>query len=209
MLLAKACRERRQVTCIYQRHSGLSGPRLLEPLHLVHTMNRWYLIAFATDTDDWRTFRVDRITGPAMTSTPSYPREPPTDLDSFLTSQIGSGVRQVTRTVRVHAPLSDVAAWIMPAWGTITAESSSTSIITAGADSYGAMARWLLLLDRPLTVIDPPELRSAFAALAAAAAQIAEPKEHGGPFIDPRPDRQPLIGPDTHPDVHQAGPKPR
>ncbi|POH69139.1 transcriptional regulator [Cryobacterium zongtaii] len=174
LLLAKACRSGRQVTCVYQKHAGQSSPRRLEPLHLVHTMNRWYLVAFAADSGGWRTFRVDRITEPVVTPTPNYPREPPSELDSFVTQQIAAGVRQVTGTVRVHAPISEVAAWISPAWGTIVPETTTASLITAGADSYSAMARWLLLLDRPLEVLHPPELRSAFAAISATARQIAD-----------------------------------
>jgi len=173
LLLAKACRSARQVTCVYKRHSGDSRPRRLEPLHLVHTMNRWYLVAFAPDTGSWRTFRVDRITDLAVTSTPNYPRDAPPHLDSFVTQQLAAGVQQVTGMVRVHAPIAEVAAWISPAWGTIVPESAETCIITAGADSYDAMARWLLLLDRPLEVLHPPELRAAFAALAARALRIA------------------------------------
>jgi predicted DNA-binding transcriptional regulator YafY len=162
------------VTCVYRRHSGESSSRRLEPLHLVHTMDRWYLVAFAPDSGSWRTFRVDRISDLAVTPTPNYPREPPSDIDSFVTERIGAGMQQMTATVRVHAPLAEVAAWISPAWGTIVAESDTTAIISAGADSYEAIARWLLLLDRPLTVIDPPELRAAFGAVAVAAGRVAD-----------------------------------
>lgn len=119
---------------------------------------------------------MDRITDPELTTTPNYPREPPSDLDSFVTQQIAAGVQQVTGTVRVHAPMTEVADWISPAWGTIVPETTTTSLITAGADSYGAMARWLLLLDRPLAVLHPPELRSAFAAISETARQIADRK---------------------------------
>lgn len=178
LLLARACRSGRQITCVYQRHSGETGPRRLEPFHLVHTMNHWYLVAFAADSGEWRTFRVDRITEPALTPTPNHPREPPADLDTYVTGQITAGVQQVTGTVRVHAPMADVAAWISPAWGTIVSETTDTSIVTAGADSYGAMARWLLLLDRPLTVLHPPQLRSAFTAISAVAQQIADRSDH-------------------------------
>jgi hypothetical protein len=36
------------------------------------------------------------------------------------------------------------------------------------------MARWLLLLNRPLTVLAPPELRAAFAEVPAAAGRVAD-----------------------------------
>jgi hypothetical protein len=79
----------------------------------------------------------------------------------------------------VHAPRSEVAHWISVAWGTITEETSHTSIVQAGADSYNAIARWLLLMDRPLTVIEPSALRAAFATIATEAKRIASGEETG------------------------------
>jgi predicted DNA-binding transcriptional regulator YafY len=46
------------------------APRRVEPHHLVTWGGRWYLVAFDLDRDDWRTFRVDRITP----RTPTGPR---------------------------------------------------------------------------------------------------------------------------------------
>ena len=45
------------------------------------------------------------------------------------------------------------------------------ALIAGGADSHASMARWLLLIDRPITVIGPPELAAAFVAVAAEAAR--------------------------------------
>jgi hypothetical protein len=44
------------------------------------------------------------------------------------------------------------------------------------------MARWLVLLDAHLTVIRPPELRTAFARLAAGMARIAHDVEDRDPI---------------------------
>ncbi|MHA7305117.1 helix-turn-helix transcriptional regulator [Arthrobacter sp. TMN-49] len=173
-LLARACRDRRQIVCQYRRFSGETGARQLEPLHLVHTMGHWYLLAYSLESASWRTFRVDRISEAAITNKPSYPRNPPAeDLHDYVTAQLANGWRQVTGTVRMHAPRAMVAPWIQPVWGTVTEETASTCIVNAGADSYQAMARWLLLIDVRLTVLEPAELRTAFADLAAAMARIA------------------------------------
>jgi hypothetical protein len=79
----------------------------------------------------------------------------------------------VTAVVRVHAPADAVTRWILPPWGTVTEETAETCIVRAGADSYQAIARWLLLLNAPLTVIQPAELRAEFAELAVSIARIA------------------------------------
>ena len=174
VLLARACREERQVTCAYRRYDGQAGARRVEPLHLVRTMGRWYLVAYCLDASDWRTFRVDRISEPAITRDPSRRREPPAaDLHEYVTARISDGMRQVSAVVRVHAPRDQVAPWIRPAWGTVTAETPGTCIVAAGADSYEAMARWLLLPGARLTVIRPAGLRAAFAELAASVARTA------------------------------------
>ena len=175
VLLARACRDRRQLLCRYRRYSGESGNRRLEPLHLVHTMDRWYLLAYSLDAADWRTFRVDRLSEAEITNKPSYPRKPPaTDPHEYVTSHLATGWRQVTGTVRVHAPRAKVEPWIKPAWGTVTDETSNTCIVNAGADTYQAMARWLLLIGAHLTILEPAELRTAFTELAAEIARIAD-----------------------------------
>jgi predicted DNA-binding transcriptional regulator YafY len=174
VLLARACREERQVTFSYRRHDGRVSARRAEPLHLVRTMGRWYLVAYCLDVGGWRTFRVDRISDPAITRRPYRRREPPAaDLHAYVTAQVGAGMQQVTAIVRVHAPRDEVAPWIRPAWGTVTEETPRTCIVRAGADSYHAMARWLLLPGARITVIQPEQLRTAFAELAESTARTA------------------------------------
>jgi predicted DNA-binding transcriptional regulator YafY len=178
VLLARACRHERQVTCTYRRHDGETSVRRVEPLHLVRTMGRWYLVAYCLDAAGWRTFRVDRISDPAVTRHPCRRREPPAaDLHDYVTAQIAAGTQQVTAVVRVYAPRDTVTRWILPAWGTVTAETAETCIVQAGADSYQAMARWLLLLNARLVVIRPAELRAAFAELATSISRIASDTE--------------------------------
>ncbi|CAQ00973.1 helix-turn-helix transcriptional regulator [Clavibacter sepedonicus] len=173
-VLARACRTRRQVTCDYERGDGRRGPMVLEPRHLVRTMDRWYLLAYVTGAESWRTLRVDRMGDVAATTVPSRPRaDPADDLDALVVDGIRSRMQRVTGVVRVHAPASEIAHWISPAWGTVTAEGPDSCLVAGGADSHGSMARWLLLLDRPLTVIGPPELAAAFVAVAAEAANLA------------------------------------
>ncbi|MFS4505248.1 helix-turn-helix transcriptional regulator [Clavibacter sp. Sh2141] len=170
VVLAQACRSRRRVACDYERGDGRRGPMLVEPRHLVRTMDRWYLLAYAIGPESWRTLRVDRMRDVAVTAVPSRPRaDPAEDLDELVMSGIRSRMQRVTGVVRVHAPMAEIAHWISPAWGTVTAEGPDACLVEAGADSHDAMARWLLLLARPLTVVGPPELANAFAAVAAGA----------------------------------------
>ena len=56
---------------------GRSGGAPREPYRLVATGRRWYLMAFDLDRDDWRTFRLDRMTEVAATTWRFPPRDHP------------------------------------------------------------------------------------------------------------------------------------
>jgi len=59
--LASACRDQAQTRILYRRHDGTESSRTIEPHRLVNAGRRWYLVAWDTGRDSWRTFRVDRI----------------------------------------------------------------------------------------------------------------------------------------------------
>ena len=65
--VAAACRARERLRFSYLSHDGSVTDREAEPYQLVNWGRRWYLVAFDVGRNDWRTFRVDRIT----------PRPPP------------------------------------------------------------------------------------------------------------------------------------
>src|SRR5690606_9242809 len=61
-VLAQACRDSEQVRFDYTRKDGEEASRLVEPHQLVNAGNRWYLVAWDVRRNDWRTFRLDRLT---------------------------------------------------------------------------------------------------------------------------------------------------
>jgi predicted DNA-binding transcriptional regulator YafY len=62
---ASACRDHEQTRISYRRHDGTMNTRTIEPHRLVNAGRRWYLVAWDTGREAWRTFRVDRIRLPA------------------------------------------------------------------------------------------------------------------------------------------------
>ncbi|MGW4922651.1 helix-turn-helix transcriptional regulator [Streptomyces parvulus] len=62
----------------YRAGDGTESRRVTEPYRLVSTGRRWYLIAYDLDREDWRTFRVDRVSEPFATGARFTPRELPT-----------------------------------------------------------------------------------------------------------------------------------
>src|SRR5438105_7498993 len=65
--IAAACRESECLRFAYRRRDGADSRREVEPHSLVNHGRRWYLVAWDRRREDWRTFRVDRLAGPAST----------------------------------------------------------------------------------------------------------------------------------------------
>lgn len=171
---ALACRGRRQATATHRPFRGTTTHRHLEPLQLVGAGGRWYLVAFDLDRHDWRTFRVDRLTDIQPTNRPAMQRTPPSDdITAYVLEGIAHGMQQRRAIVRVHAPRAAIDGWIDPVWGRIEDTPDGECLLHVGADTYAGIARWLLLLDADLTVIEPPELAAEFTALAERATQAA------------------------------------
>src|SRR6266545_2546717 len=59
--IAGACRDHQRLRFDYRDHGGSASVRTVEPHRLVCWGRRWYLLAWDTDRNDWRTFRVDRL----------------------------------------------------------------------------------------------------------------------------------------------------
>lgn len=75
--LAVACRDHEVLTFTYTARRGPAAHRRVEPCHLVASGGLWYLLAHDTAKDDWRLFRLDRITEPAATGRRVPAREVP------------------------------------------------------------------------------------------------------------------------------------
>jgi predicted DNA-binding transcriptional regulator YafY len=59
--LAQACDNHQRATFAYNSQDGRHSERRVEPHRLVATARRWYLVAYDLERNDWRTFRVDRV----------------------------------------------------------------------------------------------------------------------------------------------------
>lgn len=60
--LALACRDHERVRFTYTAADGLETHRRVEPHVLAPADRHWYLLCWDLERDDWRTFRVDRLT---------------------------------------------------------------------------------------------------------------------------------------------------
>ncbi|MGW7438433.1 helix-turn-helix transcriptional regulator [Streptomyces sp. NPDC054849] len=157
--LVSACRDRERLRFDYLDHAGSPTRRVVEPYRAVNWGQRWYLVAWDVEREDWRTFRIDRIqprtpTGPRFT-----PREPPGgDAASYVSQRVSGAAWRHYARVTVHAPAAAVAERINPAVGTVEALDAETCVLVTGADTVQTLAVHLGLLDFDFEVTGPAEL---------------------------------------------------
>ncbi|MGH3876428.1 MAG: helix-turn-helix transcriptional regulator [Actinophytocola sp.] len=153
-LLAAAIANRERVRFGYRTGDGAQGRRLVEPYRLVTVGRRWYLLGFDPERDDWRTFRVDRISEPVATGARTAPRElPVADPGEFVTSKLYS----VVPTYAAVATL-DLPAAPPHLGGRSTPLADGRCRWESGEDTPEWLAYRLLTLGCEFTVHEPPEL---------------------------------------------------
>lgn len=155
-------------------------PRRVEPHHLVTWGGRWYLVAFDLERDDWRTFRVDRMTPRTPTGPRVAPRDVPGgDVAAFVGSRLGSRPGRPCRGEAVlHLPAAEVARWAGRD-ALVEAVGPDRARLVTSAWSWNGLAAVLGMFGVPFDVVGPDELVEACAGLAARYA-AAGPRS-GGP----------------------------
>jgi len=114
-LTAQACRDREQLRFEYRRRDGEENRRLVEPHQLVSAGRRWYLVAWDVRRDAWRTFRMDRLSQPAL-----------------------AGVRFPERTL----PATDAAAFVAESLSAMPSSYEAGLVARGPADAVREAARW-------------------------------------------------------------------
>ena len=156
--IAAAARDRHRLRFDYRTHDGSASIRSVEPHRLVHTGRRWYLLAWDTDRQDWRTFRVDRIrlrtpTGPRFAA-----RQPPGgDATAFVALSLDTALFRYRARATVHAPAQAISQRV-PQAVLVESLDDRTCAVHAGADTLHQLALHLLMLDTDFEIDEPPEL---------------------------------------------------
>ena len=171
-VLALACRDAERVrfgyASPYQRGvRGVVAPpdtalRRVEPLRLVPLGRRWYLVGYDLDRADWRTFRIDRITGAEGTGVPFAPRTPPfDDVAAFVLAGVqGAGARgEGTYAVEavVDAPAAEVAARI-GGWARVEVRTEGTCTFRMETDDLDGAVLTLGITGATFRVVGPAAL---------------------------------------------------
>ncbi|MEU0371452.1 YafY family protein [Streptomyces sp. NPDC006283] len=152
----------------YRAGDGTETRRQVEPYRLVSTGRRWYLVAYDIGRDDWRTFRVDRVSEPFATGARFTPREVPTgDAAELLSHSVSRHQPEHDVDVSFEAPASFVGARLPEHLGAPVPTGDNRCRLRArSVDSIEWLAVRLALVDCEFTVHGPPPLRDHVAELA-------------------------------------------
>jgi predicted DNA-binding transcriptional regulator YafY len=165
--LARLARDHFRLRFDYSDRKEQASQRRAEPYRIVNAGQRWYLVAWDLDRDDWRTFRVDRIR-PGMSPGARFtPRElSDAEVEALISRGVPPEARSHQARVLVHAPAAELAERFGPWIGTITAVDDESCILDTGGDSVESLAAYLGLLGKDFSVTEPPELVDALRRLA-------------------------------------------
>jgi predicted DNA-binding transcriptional regulator YafY len=156
--VAQACRDDERLEFGYTARDRDPAERLVEPHRLVPLGRRWYLVAYDLQRHDWRSFRLDRLTGPRRTGARFLPRTLPT---SDAAEFVRAGIRNVTSThdveALVRAPAEAVRAQV-GRWATIEEVDERSCLLRLQADDLDWPVFALGGVGAEFEVRSPPEL---------------------------------------------------
>lgn len=157
--LAAACREQLRLAFAYQDAQGRASRREVEPQGVVHTGDRWYLVAWDTVRHDWRSFRVDRIADAPVPGAHFRPRPfPDGDLRAYVSRSLALGGQAVQARVVLHAPQAVMAQRIPSAGARLEPLDEGRCLLHCGAHALDGLLYWLLVLEVDFEVLEPPAL---------------------------------------------------
>lgn len=162
--LARACRDAERARFAYRSRDGQESRRHVEPYRLVSTGRRWYLVAHDLERAAWRTFRVDRI-GAVQATGARFTRPEQPDAAAMVARAIGLTTYPCQAALRLHLSLEQARGRFGGAQ-LLEAETATTCVLTAGADSWRTIAVYLLGTGTRFTVLSPDEMRHAVRTLA-------------------------------------------
>lgn len=152
-ILREAIENRFLVTFRYYSEKGESSRRV-EPYHIVFQWGDWYLLAWCTEKEDFRLFKLSRLWELRLTDTAFSPREvPEKKLDFARTWQENYKLealfepRMKYRLIEEYGPAG------------FSEEPDGRLRFSIGFTFYGAMLSWVLSFGSGVQVLSPQKLK--------------------------------------------------
>jgi len=158
--IAMACRGEERLRFDYAPRDGAIAGRQVEPHRLVSLGRRWYLAAWDLDRGDWRSFRVDRLTNPALTGARFRPREiPGGDPVEWMRSRLAAIPSRYEVSIRIALPAEKVKATVGQ-WGAVEPLTADESRLRMSVDDLSWPVWVLGALGADFTIESPEELHA-------------------------------------------------
>jgi predicted DNA-binding transcriptional regulator YafY len=160
-MVAAAARNREILRFRYSDYAGSGSERRVEPYRLVSYGWRWYLVAFDLERNDWRTFRMDRLSEQRTVGHRFSLRPlPAEDIAAYVATKTRQVQQKVLGRVIVFATAEQVAARL-GSWGSVEPDGPDRCRVRLGGRSAEDLAFWLGVLDADFEVVESPELAAA------------------------------------------------
>jgi predicted DNA-binding transcriptional regulator YafY len=148
-LLALGCRDSERLRFRYTDAAGETSSRVVEPYRLVPVARRWYLLAWDREREDWRTFRLDRVSDLFQTRVHF---EPLALSDEDARARVEAALRWRSRSVTArviadipHPQLAEYLGW----YGRdVIADGPTRSVWPLEADSVENLVMALMWMPR-------------------------------------------------------------
>jgi predicted DNA-binding transcriptional regulator YafY len=163
--LVEAVQRGERVAFGYRARDRSTSERTVDPARVVRFGGRWYLLAFDVDRADWRTFRLDRVTGVRATGQHATPRELPAESGAAFLDRSLRGPRH--RAVLVLDAAPEELAGLLGTDGDLEALPDGRTRFSTRVDSFPWLAITTAVLDVPFRVEEPAEFAEYCHALAA------------------------------------------
>lgn len=162
LAVSAACRTPERLAVRYRDGAGKETERRIEPYRVVNVERRWYLVAHDLDRRAWRTFRLDRFLDVRPTGHGVVFHDPP-EPASYVREAITTAPYRYRAVVDVAAPIAHVAERLPVSVAMLEEIDEHTTRVTAGADDLEYLVVHLGTVGADITVVEPAELRQAFA----------------------------------------------
>lgn len=158
-VVAGAVHGRERVRFAYVTNEGVVSKRHVEPVQLVALGRRWYLLAFDVERDDWRIFRLDRISEALATGARFSPRLPPGgDAAEYVKQKMYDTAPVYRARATLRLPVELARARLADFAGDLIAVDDGSCTWHSVEDTVDYLAFRLTLLGCDFTVHGPPEL---------------------------------------------------
>ena len=156
--LALACRDDERVGFGYRTRDGATMDRAVEPHRLVSVGRRWYLVGWDLTRHDWRSFRLDRMTGVTTTGARFRQRDlPGGDAAEFVKSGLSAVPQRHHVSVRVDTP-AEVVRRAVGHWGLVEELAGDACRLTMQVDDLAWPLFVLAGVEAEFEIEGPEEL---------------------------------------------------